>query len=136
MTEYLEQVILRLREVNHNGCQLCHNCQCSYLNLCDTCKNCTCAEIIQDQLEDIPFNKSIIKQAIKTQHKIIIDLKTPIWTFTECVERVKCQLSYTLPNNYNLRSCAVQTDFNLPFRKSVIKMALFDMYARIPNLER
>lgn len=85
------------------------------------------AEKIQDET-DMPFKKTIIDQAKNQYLSHTFTLSThSIATAMECVEQVKMRLNYQLPANFDPKECWVQKDFNLPFRKAIIKTALFDL---------
>jgi hypothetical protein len=86
-------------------------------------------EKIQDEIIDMPFNKRIIELALKQLEMYQLDETSTIFTYRECIEQVKAMLNYNLPKNYNSQKCHVQRDFNLPFRKGVVKMALYELYA-------
>lgn len=92
-------------------------------------------ETIQTKIIDMPFNKSIIELAQKQYHLFFENTSSlpSICTYSECVNQVKLMLDNKLPHNYNSKKCYVQNDLNLPFRKCVIKMALFDIYSKQQN---
>jgi hypothetical protein len=91
------------------------------------------AEQIQDE-SDMPFNKDIIEIA-KTSYNNTSSNTTnlnqvKIATAMECVEQIKLRLGYQLPEDFDSQKCTVQKKFNLPFRKGIIKTALFDLYSK------
>ncbi len=93
------------------------------------------AEEIQDQT-DMPFRKDIIDLAkvkctqLNQDARVELISTHSIATVMECVEQVKLRLGFQLPSDYDAKECHVQTRLNIPFRKVVIKTALFDLYSK------
>ena len=93
------------------------------------------AEEIQDQT-DMPFRKDIIDLArdqcgeLDQDARIKLTSTHSIATVMECVEQVKLRVGFQLPVDYDAKECFVQKTLNIPFRKAVIKTALFDLYSK------